>query len=285
MAKGKEDSGFITKSKNMSKNEEKIKQGEEELEQLLKESEEEQNQTDDENQEEQETEDKKAKATGEEATWKKRYGDLRRVETGLREDVKTLKSEIEILKKAKNDTSDIPTNREEVDEWMSKNPEAAGLIKMIASEMAETKMEGLSEKMESLEVSQETVKREKSEARIMKSHPDFEDIIENDAFHDWVESQPKFLQDAVYGTDPDSVIWSLNEYKKTLKKEKKKDTSAAEAVDTKSSTSVDVKAEKGKIKESDVEKWSAEEFAEREDEVNKAIAEGKFIYDMSGAAR
>jgi hypothetical protein len=40
------------------------------------------------------------------------------------------------------------------------------------------------------------------------------------------------------------------------------------------------KGEAGQIKESDVAKMSAKEFEAREDEINKAMRSGKFVYDL-----
>ena len=37
--------------------------------------------------------------------------------------------------------------------------------------------------------------------------------------------------------------------------------------------------------ESDVAKMSDKEFEDRQDEINEAMKSGKFIYDVSGAAR
>ena len=39
------------------------------------------------------------------------------------------------------------------------------------------------------------------------------------------------------------------------------------------------------LKESDIEKMSAKEFEEREEEISKAMRDGKFVYDLTGGAR
>ena len=39
------------------------------------------------------------------------------------------------------------------------------------------------------------------------------------------------------------------------------------------------------LKESDVQRMSAQEYEKRSDEVMEAIRSGKFIYDISGSAR
>ena len=38
----------------------------------------------------------------------------------------------------------------------------------------------------------------------MRLHPDFDDIRDSDEFHEWAESQPKWVQDALYENDNDA---------------------------------------------------------------------------------
>ena len=72
-------------------------------------------------------------------------------------------------------------------------------------------------------------------------------------------------------------------YKK--KKPSKKD--AAKAVNTKGSTTTpDSKSsDADTILESDVAKMSAVEYEKNEEAIRKAVQTGKFVYDVSGAAR
>ena len=60
---------------------------------------------------------------------------------------------------------------------------------------------------------------------------------------------------------------------------------AASPVTRRSKTQVDVADSNEMIRESDVAKMSDKEFEERADEINKAMRNGKFIYDVSGNAR
>ena len=50
-----------------------------------------------------------------------------------------------------------------------------------------------------------TASREKAEAELLRYHPDFEDIRETDDFHNWVEEQPKSIQDALYENNNDAI--------------------------------------------------------------------------------
>ena len=50
----------------------------------------------------------------------------------------------------------------------------------------------------------ETAVREKAEVELLKLHPDFNDIRDNDDFHEWADEQPKWVQDALYENDNDA---------------------------------------------------------------------------------
>jgi len=41
----------------------------------------------------------------------------------------------------------------------------------------------------------------------------------------------------------------------------------------------------GTIKESDVSRMSSKEFEEKQDQINEAMRNGKFVYDITGSAR
>ena len=131
----------------------------------------------------------------------------------------------------------------------------------------------------------------KSENEIRKSHSDFDDLRESDEFHDWADAQPKWVKDALYenADDPASVVRVIDLYKsdKGLTKEAKKANkkAAASPVTKRSKTQVDVADANEMIRESDVARMSDKEFEERADEINKAMRNGKFVYDVSGNAR
>ena len=46
--------------------------------------------------------------------------------------------------------------------------------------------------------------RKKAEVELITAHPDFGEIRDDDAFHDWVDEQPKWVQDALYENADDS---------------------------------------------------------------------------------
>ena len=135
--------------------------------------------------------------------------------------------------------------------------------------------------------------REKAEVELLKKHPDFVDIKNQDAFHDWVEEQPKWVQQALYENENDanSAARAIDLYKADMgistKKVTTKDKSldAAKSVATTQKGNPNSSPEIGTLKESDVEKMSAREYEANQENITKAIQSGKFIYDLSGSAR
>ena len=51
-----------------------------------------------------------------------------------------------------------------------------------------------------------TGKRELAEVELLFLHPDFKEIRQDDAFHNWVKKQPQWVQDALYVNDDDAKL-------------------------------------------------------------------------------
>ena len=225
--------------------------------------------------------------TREEKTYKKRYDDLRRHQNKLVEQVKTLEAKV-------NDPASFaaPTTEEELEAWKEKYPDVANIVSTLAKKEAQAMYNAADERLSRLDEIAEQADRAKAEAEIRAIHSDFDELKESDAFHDWVDVQPKWVKDALYvnADDPASVARVIDLYKadnnivnKGKKASAKK--AAAAIVTKKGRTSVDADESNGRITESDVNKMSAAEYEKRSDEIMEAIRGGRFVYDMTGAAR
>jgi hypothetical protein len=71
----------------------------------------------------------------------------------------------------------------------------------------------------------------------------------------------------------------------TGKKSSSKDKSAATEINTRSKTTPVTDETKGQWRESQVDKMSNREYEKHSEEIMESIRAGKFIYDISGAAR
>jgi hypothetical protein len=266
--------------------EERIKKDEEELEQLLKE------QKGEVETKTEEAEDKKEEepTSAEEKTFKKRYGDLRRHTQQKEEDYKKeiLRLKEQIADKTTKDIK-LPKSEEELASWSSKYPDVAQVIETIATKKAKELDSSLEERMKLIAEKEAHADRAKAEAELVHTHPDFDDIRNDQNFHDWVEKQPKWIQQALYENDNDakSASRAIDLYKvdmgliKTKSSVNNKD--AAKAVSKGTATSpASAKVEQAdQIRESQVQKMSAQQFEKNEDAIMAAIRSGNFIYDVT----
>ncbi len=263
-------------------NEERQKKDEEELAQLVEE-----NKT---KPEEVEVEDDK-NLSAEEKTFKKRYGDLRR---HLQNKEKEFGDQLAEIKKQLDEATrkeiQLPKSDEDINAWAEKYPDVAAIVETIAIKKAKEQSEHLEARVREINEMQNNVSREKAEAQLLSMHPDFNEIKETDEFHAWADEQPKWVQDALYEneTDARAAARAIDLYKADMGiSEKKKDTSkdAAKSVTTRSTKSQPDTEATGMIKESDVNKMSAQDYEKNADMIMEAIRSGKFIYDLSGNAR
>ena len=261
----------------------KIKKDEEELEQLLAEQKGEVK----EEAEEQEPE----PTSAEEKTFKKRYGDLRRhaqqKEADLQSQIDQLRTQLDESTKKQ---IKLPKSDEDIEAWAKEYPDVAGIVETIAIKKSREQAKALEDKIKQIDEMQVSATKERAEVELLKLHPDFVDIREDDDFHNWAEEQPKWVQQALYENDNDakSAARAIDLYKADRNIGKKKSTSkdAAFATNTKTSrTKPQTNDESSYLKESQVQKMSSQEYEKRADEVMEAIRTGKFIYDVSGSAR
>ena len=273
---------FATRKYN---NADKRKQEEEELEQMLKEQRGEVEETEPEAEEE--------PTSAEEKTFKKRYSDLRRHQQKQAEEFKLELAELKRqLSEATKKEMKLPRSDEDIEQWAKDYPDVAAIVETIAIKKASEQTKELEERIKSIDELGANAAREKAEAELLRIHPDFSDIRESDDFHQWAEEQPKWVQEALYENDTDarSAARAIDLYKSDKninKKEKPKtDKEAAKAVSTKSTTAEPQTDEKKSyLRESEVQKMSAEEYEKKAEDVMEAIRTGKFIYDISGSAR
>ena len=230
----------------------------------------------------------------EEQSFKKRYGDLRRHMQKTTEDKdKEITKLKEQLSAATKKEIKLPKTDEEIENWAKEYPDVAKIVETIAMKKAAEQNKDIEERLNSLSEKERLTSRERAEMQLLQIHPDFEEIRDNPDFHAWAEEQPQYIQAALYENedDPRAAARAIDLYKADMgiaKKKKKTSTKdAAKAVTTKGSTTTPDSAlsNADTILESDVAKMSAIEYEQNEETIRKAIQSGKFVYDVSGAAR
>ena len=262
-------------------NEERIKKEEEELAELIADQ-----------KGEPKTEEVEAEPTNaEEKSFKKRYGDLRRhSQKQLQEQVEKINALQSQLEKSTKQEIKLPKSDEDIEAWASKYPDVAAIVETIAIKKAKEQASGLEARVKEIDEMRNKANRDKAEIELMAAHPDFAEIRDSDEFHEWAEEQPKWIQDALYENDDDARAASraVDLYKadkgiKTKKSSSSKD--AAKAISKTNTRSEPSGEQAGLIKESVVQKMSAQQYEKNADAIMEAIRTGKFVYDVSGSAR
>ena len=275
--------GYV--SRNRTTNQDRIKKDEEELKELMEES----GKVQEEIKKAEEAK-PELELSDEEKSFKTRYGDMRRhlaaKEKEYNAKIKQLEDKIGQTKKLVPPKSD-----EEIKAWARQYPDVAGIVETIADKKAKQLFDKANIQLEELNKAKEEAIRSRAENEIREAHSDFDELRNSDQFHNWVEEQPKWVQNALYENtdDPASVVRVLDLYKvdngltRSAKKDKTK--AAASLVDRGSKTKVDPSESSDKIRESDIAKMSDKEYEKNSEKINEAHRSGKIIYDLSGNAR
>ena len=226
----------------------------------------------------------------EEKTFKKRYGDLRRHTQQLQEqhtnDIRKLQEQIDSLTRKQ---VKLPKSDEELEEWTEKYPDVAKIVETIATKKALEAREDVEKRLKYVDELQTKVTLEKAEAELEKLHPDFAEIRADDAFHQWASEQPKWIQSALYenDNDPRAAAKAIDLYKLETKQTKPKTNTkdAAKSIKRTSRAEEPKTQDRNVWSESRVKNLTAKEWDRHEEAISESVANGTFVYDLTGAAR
>jgi hypothetical protein len=232
-------------------------------------------------------------STPEEETWKKRYGDLRKFENSLREEIKNLKDGTIALQRqlgeALKKEVKYPSDEAEFTEWVKEYPDVVRNIETLVLKKNQKLKEEQDERFQALEERERTLARKNAYQELLGYHPDFGEIKNSQEFHDWIKIQPKWVEDALFQNETDAYLAAraVDLYKADTEKLKKK----SKATDTRDSATQSVRTNgiespnsgPKKWSESEIEKMKSNEFAKHEKEIMEAMRTGNFIYDLSAA--
>lgn len=228
--------------------------------------------------------------SAEEANFKKRYGDLRRHTQAKEQEYKLRLAALEEQLKSSN-VVNPHASREQIQAWAKANPQAEQVIRTLADEQTNAKLQNVEARLAEVEELRIKARREKAEASLYALHPDFEEIRKDNAFHSWAREQPEVMQAALYN-DPDDVkgvarVLDLYKADKGIKTKAAptSDKAAASSIKSRSRPVPEADESKSFLSESIVQNMSAKEFEERYEEIETARKTGKFVYDLSRPRR
>ena len=222
-----------------------------------------------------------------EATYQKRYGDLRRhTQSQLAEKDRQLAEIKAQLETAAKGQIKFPKTDEEIEQWSQKYPDVAKIVDTIARKRANEALEEGEKRMQGLRQLETKITRKEAEVQLMRLHPDFNKIRASKDFHEWVALQPTYIQDALYrnNSDAKAAARAIDLYKADKKKKPANQKSAAQSVGRNTSSAPSAGG-KGTWRESQVSSMSDAEYEKNEDAILEAMRTGKFVYDVTGAAR
>jgi hypothetical protein len=237
--------------------------------------------------------------TPEEATYKKRYGDLRRFQQS---EAAKFRKELDALKQQLASTTkqnlNLPnsTNEADIDQWMAEYPQVAAIVAGIASRQANAATDEVKSRVAELDSRRQQMDEEYAQRKIDEIHPDFfNEIRVDEKFHQWLAEQSQFIQDAMYVNSTDWKMASnvIDMYKAQNGIVTKNNTTPK--ADTRKEAAKDVNARGGRtppsvggevlFRESQIAKMTGEEYERNEEAIAKAWAEGKVLRDMTAGAR
>ena len=215
--------------------------------------------------------------------YKKRYDDLKKHYDSKLNEFKS--REEELLNQVQQPEYKAPKTEEELEKFKNDYPDVYEVVETVAHLQSESKAKVLEERLSKLQERENQLIRQDAEKRLMKRHPDFEDIKNSDDFHGWAKEQPKSIQDWIYSNadDADLASRALDLFKKdfgiepTKTKSSSKPTrkSAADMVSTKT-TSVEP-AQQKVWSEKEIAAMSVAEFDKYEKEISDAMQEGRIV--------
>ena len=223
-------------------------------------------------------------AKAEDRVFKKRYDDLKKHYDSTinkhKEELQSLRTQLE------SSTTQFvpPKSKEELEAWRKEYPDVYDMVETIAINKATTQTADLENKYKDLQLQQEQIAKEKAEVELLKVHPDFHTLRQEDDFHAWAEQQDPTIQSWLYENTSNSKLAAraIDLYKMdrgvsklTKKEEKDVKKEAAKAISkTKKSTDTDVP--KKKIwTTSEIGKLKAHEYDRLEKEIDLARLEGR----------
>jgi len=217
--------------------------------------------------------------------YKKRYDDLKKHYDSKLNEFKSREQELLEQATENRPAYKAPKSPEELEKFREEYPDMFAVVESVAHMQSESKAKVLEERLSKLQERENKMLREQAEKRLMKRHPDFEEIKNSDDFHSWAKEQPSDIQKWIYenANDADLASRALDLFKKDIgmdvapkkSNSKRSKKSAADMVSTKT-TSVEPQQEKVWT-EKEIASMSMDQFDRYEAEISEAMQQGRIV--------
>ena len=219
--------------------------------------------------------------------YKKRYDDLKKHYDGRVNSFKSREEELLAEIRTNRPKYKAPKSAEEIEAFKKEYPDVYGVVETVAHLRSSKETEDLKQEIKGLKELNQTVNKEKAEARLARLHPDFEEIRESDDFHNWAEGQPEAIKGWGYGnaTNAELASRAIDLFKQDTGKSKSKPelsgdlVAASEMVKVKNSKEIGYGSKKIWTR-SQIAAMSQSDFDKNEKSITDAMSEGRVINDM-----
>ena len=220
--------------------------------------------------------------------YKKRYDDLKRHYDEKVQEFKDKEKQLEatLTEATRSQGISLPKTEEELVKFKEEFPDVYDVVETIATMKAGERAQILEQELETIREKEQNTRIQAAYQELMNSHPDFNEIRQDEKFLGWLEEQPPSISDGILKNNTDARWASrvVDLYKAdvniTPKRTKKKKEDAAVSVGAaKARDLTDSRIEGRVFKASDIAKMKPWEFEKLESEIDSARAEGRIDYN------
>ena len=220
--------------------------------------------------------------------YKKRYDDLKRHYDEKVQEFKDKGKQLEatLTEATRSQGISLPKTEEELVKFKEEFPDVYDVVETIATMKAGERAQILEQELETIREKEQNTRVQAAYQELTNSHPDFNEIRQDEKFLGWLEEQPPSISDGILKNNTDARWASrvVDLYKAdvniTPKRTKKKKEDAAVSVGAaKARDLTDSRTEGRVFKASDIAKMKPWEFEKMESEIDSARAEGRIDYN------
>ena len=220
--------------------------------------------------------------------YKKRYDDLKRHYDEKVQEFKDKEKQLEatLSEATRSQGISLPKTEEELVKFKEEYPDVYDVVETIATMKAGERAQILEQELETIKEKEQNIRVQAAYQELVNSHPDFNEIRQDEKFLGWLEDQPPSIADGILKNNTDARWASrvIDLYKAdaniTTKRAKKKSSDAAASVSsTKARDVTDARPDGRTFKASDIAKMKPWEFEKLESEIDSARAEGRIDYN------
>ena len=224
------------------------------------------------------------------ANYKKRYDDLKKHYDDRVSQFKQREQELLAENRASQPQYEAPKSAKELEQFKEQYPDLYETVETVAHLQSERRVEELQGQLSVIQQREADIMRREAETELRSRHPDFEDIRGDEGFQEWAKEQPEEIQEWIYN-NPNNIelaskaidlyklengVQTSQPRRQSQQSQQPKEGSAADMVSTKTTT-VDVDRGTKIWTEREIAAMSLDEFDAREDEINKALTEGRVV--------